>query len=98
MPFGKGNQLRRFIDVLTDGIDLFRTSIRNGKIYYNSKEEFKDRFHYSPGELDDMLMRMVFELDTRERKQPKPIITTDAYDELYSRPPKHLTLGRRIYR
>lgn len=98
VPFGKGNQLRRFIDVLTDGINLFRTSIRNGKIYYNSKEEFKDRFHYSPGELDDMLMRMVFELDTRERKQPKPIITTDAYDELYSRPPKHLTLGRRIYR
>lgn len=98
VPFGKGNQLRRFIDVLTDGIDLFRTTIRNGKIYYNSKDEFKVRFKYSPGELDDMLMRMVFELDTRERKQPKPIITNDAYDELYSRPPKHLAFGRRIYR
>lgn len=98
VPFGKGNQLRRFIDVLTDGIDLFRTTIRNGKIYYNSKEEFKARFKYSPGELDDMLMRMVFELDTRERKQPKPIVTNDAYDELYSRPPKHLAYGRRIYR
>ena len=98
VPFGKGNQLRRFIDVLTDGIDLFRTTIRNGKIYYNSKDEFKARFKYSPGELDDMLMRMVFELDTRERKQPKPIITNDAYDELYSRPPRHLVYGRRIYR
>lgn len=98
VPFGKGNQLRRFIDVLTDGIDLFRITQRNGKIYYNSKEEFKARFKYSPGELDCMLNRMVFELDTRERRQPKPIITNDAYDELYSRPPKHLTLGRRIYR
>lgn len=83
VPFGKGNQLRRFIDVLTDGIDLFRTTIRNGKIYYNSKEEFKARFKYSPGELDDMLMRMVFELDTRERKQPAPQVASDAYDALY---------------
>lgn len=83
VPFGKGNQLRRFIDVLTDGIDLFRTTIRNGKIYYNSKDEFKARFKYSPGELDDMLMRMVFELDTRERKQPKPQVEDDAYDEIF---------------
>lgn len=82
VPFGKGNQLRRFIDVLTDGIDLFRTTIRNGKIYYNSKDEFKARFKYSPGELDDMLMRMVFELDTRERKQPAPQVADDAYDVL----------------
>ena len=83
VPFGKGNQLRRFIDVLTDGIDLFRTTIRNGKIYYNSKDEFKARFKYSPGELDDMLMRMVFELDTRERKQPAPSIPNNAYIGLY---------------
>lgn len=83
VPFGKSNQLRRFIDVLTDGIDLFRTSIRNGKIYYNSKDEFKARFKYSPGELDDMLMRMVFELDTRERKQPSPQVEDDAYDEIF---------------
>lgn len=86
VPFGKGNQLRRFIDVLTDGIDLFRTTIRNGKIYYNSKDEFKARFKYSPGELDDMLMRMVFELDTRERKQPSKRVPENAYFNLVNRP------------
>lgn len=86
VPFGKGNQLRRFIDVLTDGIDLFRTTIRNGKIYYNSKDEFKARFKYSPGELDDMLMRMVFELDTRERKQPSKRVPDNAYYNLVNRP------------
>lgn len=86
VPFGKGNQLRRFIDVLTDGIDLFRTTIRNGKIYYNSKDEFKARFKYSPGELDDMLMRMVFELDTRERKQPSKRVPDNAYFNLVNRP------------
>lgn len=98
VKFGTKNETRRFIDVLYDGVNLFIITKKNGKIYYNSKEEFKARFKYSPGELDAMSLRMVFELDTRERRQPKPIITTDAYDELYSRPPKHLTLGRRIYR
>lgn len=98
VPFGKGNQLRRFTDVLTDGVDLFRITMRNGKTYYNSKDEFKARFKYSPGELDCMLLRMVFELDTRQRKQPKPIVPDDAYDELYSRPPRHLAFGRRICR
>lgn len=91
VPFGKGNQLRRFIDVLTDGVDLFRTTVRNGKIYYNSKDEFKARYKYSPGELDDMLLFMVFFLDTRERKQPKPQVADDAYDALYasSRRPRY---------
>lgn len=83
VPFGKGNQLRRFIDVLTDGVDLFRTSDKNGKTYYNSKDEFKARYKYSPGEWDDMLLRMILELDTRERKQPKPKVRDDAYDSLY---------------
>lgn len=97
VPFGKGNQLRRFIDVLTDGVDLFRITIRNGKIYYNSKEEFKARFKYSPGELDCMLLRMVFELDTRERKQPAPQVADDAYDALYQRPPRTMC-SRQPYR
>lgn len=86
VPFGKDNQLRRFIDVLTDGVDLFRITQRNGKIYYNSKDEFKARFKYSPGELDDMLMRMVFELDTRERKQPSKRVPENAYFNLVNRP------------
>lgn len=97
VPFGKGNQLRRFVDVLTDGVDLFRITMRNGKIYYNSKEEFKARFKYSPGELDCMLLRMGFELDTRERKQPKPQVADDAYDELYQNQ-KYGWGSRRIHR
>lgn len=98
VKFGTKNETRRFIDVLYDGVNLFIITKKNGKTYYNSKEEFKARFKYSPGELDAMSLRMVFELDTRERKQPKPVITNDAYDELYNRPPKHLAYGRRIYR
>ena len=86
VPFGKGGQLRRYVDVLTDGVDLFRTTIRNGKIYYNSKEEFKARYKYSPGEWDNMLLRMIFELDTRERKQPQKTVPDNVYHSLYHRP------------
>ena len=99
VKFGTKNETRRFIDVLYDGVNLFITTKKNGKIYYNSKEEFKARFKYSPGELDAMSLRMVFELDTRERKQPKPqVVADDAYDELYSRPPRCLAYGHRFYR
>lgn len=84
VPFGKKGQLRRFEDVLCDMEDIFRTSTRNGKIYYNSKDEFKARFGYSPGEGDDFALRMIAEFDTRERKQPKPVVADDAYDALYT--------------
>lgn len=83
VKFGTKNETRRFIDVLYDGVNLFITTKKNGKTYYNSKEEFKARFKYSPGELDAMSLRMVFELDTRERKQPKPQVADDAYDALW---------------
>lgn len=85
--FGKGDQRRRLADVLADGVDIFAVRTRYGKTYYNSKEEFKARYHYSPGEIDSMALRMVFDLDTRTRRQ-KPIVTADdTYDELYLDPP-----------
>lgn len=83
VKFGTKNETRRLIDVLYDGVNLFIITKKNGKTYYNSKEEFKARFKYSPGELDAMALRMVFELDTRERKQPAPSIPDNAYVGLY---------------
>ncbi len=86
VKFGTKNETRRFIDVLYDGVNLFITTKKNGKTYYNSKEEFKARFKYSPGELDAMSLRMVFELDTRERKQPSKRVPDNAYYNLVNRP------------
>lgn len=86
VKFGTKNETRRFIDVLYDGVNLFIITKKNGKIYYNSKEEFKARFKYSPGELDAMSLRMVFELDTRERKQPSKRVPENAYFNLVNRP------------
>ena len=86
VKFGTKNETRRFIDVLYDGVNLFITTKKNGKTYYNSKEEFKARFKYSPGEIDAMSLRMVFELDTRERKQPKKRVPDNAYRKLVKLP------------
>ena len=85
VPYKKG-QMVKFFDVLCDGVDIFKTTTRNKKVYYRSKEEFKERFKYSPGEMDAIMLRMYAELDTRKRKQPKAVIEDDAYDELYERP------------
>lgn len=86
VKFGTKNETRRFIDVLTDGMALFSTTKKNGKTYYKTKEEFKARFKYSPGEFDAMSLRMVFELDTRERKQPSKRVPDNAYYNLVNRP------------
>lgn len=84
VQYGIKADTRRFIDVLTDGMALFVTTHKNGKIYYKSKDEFKARYKYSPGEIDSMALRMVFELDTRERKQPSARVKANAYDALTS--------------
>lgn len=82
VKFGAKNTRRRLIDVLTDSTAIFRTEKKNGKIYYRNKDEFKARYKYSPGEIDAMSLRMVFELDTRERKAPMAEVRADAYEVL----------------
>jgi len=94
VPFGKNNELRRFYDVLCDGVDLFRISEKNGKTYYHTKEEFKSRYKYSPGELDSIALRTYLEFDTRERKQPKPQVPQNAYYGFYHRPKVAGVYGR----
>ena len=96
VQYGTKADTRRFIDVLMDGTNIFITQKKNSKTYYRNKDEFKSKFKYSPGEIDAMSLRMVFELDTRERKQPKPQVADDAYDALYSR--RHISPFARTYR
>lgn len=86
VQYGTKTDTRRFIDVLMDGTNVFATMKKNGKTYYRNKDEFKSKFKYSPGEIDSMSLRMVFELDTQERKQPKPQVPDNVYHALYHRP------------
>ncbi len=86
IPYGKKGQHRRLIDVLFDEINVFITTDRNGKIYYRKKEEYKDKFKSSPDLMDAISYRAIFELDTRERKQPSKRVPENAYFNLVNRP------------
>ncbi len=84
IPYGKKGHSRRLVDVLFDEINVFTTIDKNGKIYYRNKEEYKSKFKSSPDIMDAISYRAIFELDTRERKQPSPQVADDAYDEIFS--------------
>lgn len=86
IPYGKKNQRRRLLDVLFDEVNVFTTIDRNGKVYYKSKDEYKSKFKSSPDIMDAISYRAIFELDTRERKQPKPTTPDNVYHGLYHRP------------
>lgn len=91
LQYGKKNQTRKVVDILFDEMNIFTTLKRNKKIYYRSKDEYKSKFKSSPDLMDAISYRAVFELDTRARKQPKPVVEDDAYDELYQMPPRYTT-------
>lgn len=86
IPYGKNNATRSLIDVLFDEINVFTTTTKNKKIYYRSKDEYKSKFHKSPDLIDALSYRAIFELDTRDRKQPKIQVGSSAYLGLYNRP------------
>jgi hypothetical protein len=86
LRYGKKGATRQLIDILFDEINVFITTDRNGKIYYRKKEEYKDKFKSSPDLMDTIILRALFELDTRERRQPKPVVPDDVYRRAFSRP------------
>lgn len=87
IPYGKNNATRRLFDVLCDEMNVFITTTRNKKIYFRSKDEYKSKFKSSPDLMDAISYRAIFELDTRQRKQPKPQVEDNAYNALYQQPP-----------
>lgn len=84
ISYGHKNEQRRFVDILFDEIKLFSTLKKNGKTYYRSTDEFKSKFRFSPDIMTTIAIRSVFELDTRERKQPKLQVPDNAYNGLYN--------------
>lgn len=97
LHYGKKGATRQLIDILFDEIEVFASSDRNGKVYYNSKKEYKAKHQKSsPDLMDAIVLRSFFELDARPKKQPKPRIADDAYDALYQHRP-HTMFNRRIY-
>ena len=84
LPYGKKGETRRLDDILTDEIDLFAVTTKNKRIYYRSKDEYKSRHHHSPDLMDTLVLRAVWELDARPKKQPAPEVEDDAYDDVFT--------------
>ncbi|MCM1216521.1 MAG: hypothetical protein NC209_03915 [Alistipes sp.] len=83
IPYGHKNELRQFVDILFDEIALFTALQKNKKTYYRSTDEFKAKYKFSPDIMTTIALRAVFELKTKERKQPLPQVADDAYDDLF---------------
>lgn len=76
---GRNKTERTIEDILIDEKEVFKCSTENGKIYYNSKDEFKKRNGFSPDITDLIMLRSVFELDGRPRKEEEEELTCDDY-------------------
>lgn len=96
IPYGKNGGHKKVIDILFDEMNVMIFDIKNGKRYARSKDEYKSKFHASPDLMDSIMLFMYFFLTPKPKKQPKPVITDDAYDDLYKRPPKGIY--RKIHR
>lgn len=82
-PHGKWNTETPLIEIMKEESNLFITTKKNNKIYYKSKEEFKDRFKYSPDYMDAFWQIAIFHLNTKERKEIEPENELVDFAELY---------------
>lgn len=84
VQYGRKGEYRRLIDILFDEIDVLAFSQKRGRRYAKSKDEYKAKHSKNSPDLMDMFMLiMFFFLDARPKKQPKPQVEDDAYDELF---------------
>jgi hypothetical protein len=82
-PQGKKHINKELVTILYDEINVFKTIERNRKIYYRSKEEYKDNYKSSPDYIDAFIYRMIFELDSKERKTIERELTEQDYNIIW---------------
>jgi hypothetical protein len=82
-PHGKNKTPKPIIDIFIEESDEFRRTTKGTRFYFKSKDEFKDRFGYSPDYMDALIYRMIFILDGKARKEVEPELTEADYAALY---------------
>lgn len=82
-PHGRAKMPKPLIDIFIEESDQFRRTTKGNRYYFKSKEEFKDRFGYSPDYMDAVIYRMVFTLDGKAKKELEQELTTADYAGLY---------------
>jgi hypothetical protein len=83
-PHGKKKSGKEILNIFIEESDEFRRTMKGNKFYYKSKDEFKDRFGYSPDYMDALIYRMIFVLDGKERKEVEVEFNESDYAGLYS--------------
>lgn len=83
LPYGKKGETRQLFDILCDESNIFVHEMRNNRIKYRLKDEYKKKYHHSPDLMDAIILRAVFELDARPKKKATAPIPEDAYNGLY---------------
>lgn len=86
IQYGRKGEMRSVLDILFDELDVLAFTMRQGKRYARSKEEYKDKHKHSPDLLDTIMLIMYFFLDARPKKQPKPQVPDNAYYNLVRKP------------
>lgn len=83
IPHGKNKTPKKLIDAMQEEKNIFMKDVKNKKLYYRSKEEYRDRFKSSSDIFDAFVNRAIFELDARPRKEAETELTEDDYAALY---------------
>lgn len=97
LPYGKNGEMRKFIDIIYDEINLFTWTMRSHKIYYKTKDEYRSRFNHSPDLMDAIVLLARFFINAKPRKQKALPVPEDAYDALYEYDSYDTPMSRRWY-
>lgn len=82
-PHGKSKNLKKLLDILIEESNIFILEKRNSKYYYRSKDEYISRYKSSPDFMDAIVLRAVFELDARPKKEVEEDLSDMDYAGLY---------------
>lgn len=76
---GRHRTPRELEDILCEEADVFMRTTRGNKYYFKSKDEFKDRYNYSPDFIDPIIYRAIFEIEKSKKKEQKKVFTQYNY-------------------
>ena len=68
---GRNKVPRELEEILCEEADVFMRTTKGNKYYFRSKDEFKEKYRYSPDFIDPIVYRAIFELDQSKRKEVK---------------------------
>lgn len=76
---GRNKTPKTYLEILQEESNVFMRSDRNGKMYYRLKQEYKDKYHASPNDMDAIVYRAIFELENNRRKVKEKEYTATDY-------------------